>query len=55
MSEEFDVLLTRQILITVELPIGWDEEDFEYLTERLSYTLARDLPKVAYTVQEFEK
>ena len=45
----------KQILITIDAPKGWDEEDWDYLVERLGYTLSRELIKSSYTIQEFEK
>lgn len=45
----------RQILITIDMPKGWDDEDFDYVTERLGYVLARDLTSLDYTIQEFTK
>lgn len=44
----------RQILITIDMPTGWDEEDFDYVTERLGYALARDLPSCGYEIKEIE-
>jgi hypothetical protein len=41
--------------ISLEIPDGWDEEDFDYLMEKLGYVLARDLPSVAYEIEEVEK
>lgn len=47
--------MERQILINIDVPECWDDEDFDYVTERLSYELNRNLDKRDYTIQEFEK
>ncbi len=44
----------RQILITYDQPI-WDEEDHDWLMERLSGILSGLLTQEDYTIQEFEK
>lgn len=46
--------MKRVIGISVEIPDGWDEEDFEYLMERLGYVLARDLSGSAFEIEEYK-
>lgn len=45
----------RQILINIDQPDGWDDEDFDYIMERLGYVLARDLSKSAFTIEEVDQ
>lgn len=45
----------RQYLLTINDPTGWDEEDHEYLMERLDGLLHSMLFREDYTIQEFEK
>ena len=44
----------RQILITITAE-HWDDDDQEWLVERLAVTCNQMLYKGDYTIQEFEK
>jgi hypothetical protein len=43
-----------QILVTVNAP-HWDEDDQEWLVERIYNTVKQEVPKSDFTVQEFTK
>lgn len=47
--------MKREIRIAIDIPEGWDEEDFDYIMERLGYVLARDLSKCSFTIEEIKK
>jgi len=44
----------RTIGIEVDIPIEWDEEDFEYLMELLENVVARNIPSSSYEIQEYK-
>lgn len=44
----------REIRIKIDQPDGWDDEDFDYIMERLGYVLARDLSKSAFSIEEID-
>jgi hypothetical protein len=46
--------VSREIRIVIDVPEGWDWDDFEYVVEKLSYVLARDLSKSAFTIEEID-
>ena len=45
----------RQYLVTINDPTGWDEEDHEYLMERLDYVLHSMLFRESYSIEEIKK
>lgn len=44
----------REISITVNQP-AWDDEDFDYLLERLGAVLGTEIPSGEYTIGEVDR
>ena len=44
----------RQVVVTVEVPKGWDEEDWEYLIGQVRWVLGTNLYKSSFDVEEIK-